>query len=148
MKNEVFNNYIKIALEKGLITSEGQEEPSNRNQDYADTIKTLYGLDIPLNDSKKDVIEQAHPDPVIIAPSYDKLQGLVENVRERQNVMVGIALKPNNGNLTMHRYAEAYKDLLHALVAIGFRMDNKRQKALRVLADTCSYRLSKKSIKK
>jgi len=143
MRNEVFNNYVKIALEKGLITSEAQETQTS-NKDYADTIKTLYNLDIPLNDSKKDIIEQAHPDPVVIAPSYDKLNGLVENVRERQNVMVGIARKPTNANLTMHRYAEAYQDLVNTLVSLGFKMSNRKQKALRILADACSYRLTQK----
>jgi len=134
MKNEVFNNYVKIALEQGLI-SEGQDVPESKNKDYADTIKTLYGLDIPLNDSDKDILDQAHPNPVVIAPAYDRVNGLVENLRERQDIMAGIALK--------HRYANAYRDLVNELVALGFRMDNADHKELRVLADTCSHRLTK-----
>jgi len=143
MRSEVFDNYIKIALDKGMI-SEGQEPDSpTRNADYADTIKTLYNIELPLNDSQKDILEQAHPTPVIIAPSYDKVNGLVENLRERQDIMAGIAMKPANGNLTMHRYATAYNDLVRELVAIGFKMDNKKKKSLRVLADSCSYRVTK-----
>ena len=145
MKNEVFNNYVKIALEKGLISEsqETLEDNSRANKDYADTLETLYGIKLPTNESDKDLLDQAHPDPVFIAPSYDRVNGLVENLRERQDIMVGICNKPTDGNLTMHRYAETYRDLINELVVLGFRMDNKKQKELRVLADTCSYRMTK-----
>jgi len=144
MRNEVFNNYVKIALEKGLIKKSEEKEPANTNKDYAETVKALYGLDIKLNDSDKDIIEQAHPEKVIIAPSYDRVNGLVENVRERQDIMVGIVNKRPNGNLTMHRYAECYKDLLNELVALGFRMQNEGKNDLMKLADSCSVKLNEK----
>jgi hypothetical protein len=35
-------------------------------------------------DYERNIMEDAHPDSVVISPSYDKLNGLVENENEGQ----------------------------------------------------------------
>ena len=89
------------------------------------------------------MVDQAHPEPVIIAPSYDRLNGLVENVKERQNIMIGIINKPQQAKLTQHRYVGALNELNQELVRLGFQMDNKDEDELRILADSCSMQIHK-----
>jgi hypothetical protein len=142
--SEIFNEFAKIAIKDGLITEAEEKETTNSNKDYDDMIQMLYG--IKPNGDEKHIMEQAHPEsPVIIAPSYDRLNGLVENPLERQNVMVGIARRPTHGHLTQHRYASAHQGLTEELVRIGFTMDNKDQDELRILADSCSQRIVKEA---
>ena len=143
MRSEVFENYINIMSEKGFIEKEAEAQTrveKETDPDYRDKIMALYGLDIDLNDSNKSIVEQAHPDKVIIAPSYDRVNGLVENIQERHDIMVGIVTKPSNGNLTQHRYAQ--KELLDELVRLGFSLDNAGEEGLSKLADECSIRLT------
>ena len=139
---EVFENYIKISKESGFISDDDMvktveamtQEDKYRNKEWKDSIQMLYNLDI--NKDKEDIIDRAHPKPVIIAPSYDKLNGLVENLKERNNVMVGIALKPNNGLLTNHKYASTKDSLLKNLIKIDYEFDNKDIDDVRKMADS------------
>lgn len=132
--SDVFDEYCRIMEEKGHIRKDAQESKSptrvekETSEDYREKIKALYGLDIKLNDSNKSIIEQAHPETVVVAPAYDRMNAVVENIQERHNVMTGIALKPNNGNLTQHRYAK--KQLLDELIRLGFNLDNEGEEEL------------------
>ena len=146
--SEIFDEYVKIMTDKGFVKKADllTQHDKENDSDYADTIKALYGIDIKLNDSNKEIIEQAHPESVIIAPSYDKLNALVENINERHNVMVGIVNKPPNGNLTQHRYAS--KDLLDELIRLGFDMDNAGEDSLSKTADECALLLAQEEEKK
>lgn len=127
--SDIFDEYCRIMEEKGHIRKDAQKSKSptrvekETSEDYREKIKALYGIDIKLNDSDKSIIEQAHPETVVVAPAYDRMNGVVENIQERHNVMTGIALKRNNGNLTQHRYAK--KELLDELVRLGFSLDNE-----------------------
>ncbi len=146
--SEIFDEYVKIMTDKGFVKKADllTQHDKENDSDYADTIKALYGIDIKLNDSNKEIIEQAHPESVIIAPSYDKLNALVENINERHNVMVGIVNKTPNGNLTQHRYAS--KDLLDELIRLGFDMDNAGEDSLSKTADECALLLAQEEEKK
>lgn len=104
----------------------------------------LYGLK---PDGDVDIIDLAHPTPVVIAPSHDKVNGLVENIKERQKIMVQIALKPTNGRQTAHIYAAAHEDLLDEVIRLGFLLDSKEQLDLMALADDCAARLSDRTVK-
>lgn len=128
--SDVFDDYCRIMMDKGYIKKEAQQTRVEKesDSDYREKIQALYGLDIKLNDSNKSIVEQAHPDMVVIAPSYDKMNGVVENIQERQNVMIDIALKPTSGNLTQHRYAR--KELLDELISLGFKLDNDGEEEL------------------
>lgn len=142
MKSDIFDDYAKIALEQGLI-SEGAEE-TNPRYDSKDlsTIEVMYNVK-PNGKDEKNIIEQAHPEPCIIAPSYDKLNGLVENLQEQHNIMVGIVMKPHQAKLTQHRYAAAGDDLFNSLISLGFTLDNKDETELCKLADSCAERIQK-----
>lgn len=148
-RSEVFENYAKIAKENGLVgdddiivTAEAMtQEDKYRNKEWKDTIQMLYNLDI--NKDKEDILDRAHPKSVIIAPSYDKVNGLVENLKEQSDIMKGIALKPTNGLLTNHKYATAKDELFKNLIRLGYEFDNKNIDDIRKLADSCSERLTK-----
>jgi hypothetical protein len=129
--------------EKGQITKEAGSSTRAENyqsEDYREKIKALYGLDIKLNDSNKSIVEQAHPYTVVVAPSYDRMNGVVENIQERHNVMTGIARKPTNGNLTQHRYAK--KELMDELIRLGFDLDNEGEEDLAKIATIAAVQLS------
>lgn len=142
MRSEIFDKYAAIALEQGLL-SEAAEEKSRIGSDDISTIELLYGVK-PNGKDEKNIIEQAHPEPVIIAPAYDRLNGLVENEIERRNIIMQIMNKPHQAKLTQHRYAE--QQLMSELVRIGFLMDNQDQFELMSLADACTEGLQKKAI--
>jgi hypothetical protein len=154
--SEIFNNFIKIAQEKGMISPDAPEKAkkileSNPRMDSlnADAISKLYGLkpDAPKDmQYDKNIVENAHPNPVVVAPSYDKLNGLVENLNERQNILLNIVNKNNDGLLTQHKYAE--QDLLLSLVSIANDLDNREQPELMTLADACLWQVSNEPIKK
>lgn len=143
-RSEIFESFAKIAVEKGLIQVNAEsrtEEEKLKDSNYKANIKALYNVEI----DSGDLFEKAHPKSVIVSPSYDKVNGLFENERERHNIMVGIALKQPSGNLLGQKYADAHDDLLGELVRLGFSMDNKKIDDLRILADSCSDRITKKA---
>jgi hypothetical protein len=144
-RSEIFESFAKIALEKGLIEVNAEsrtEEEKLKDSNYKANIKALYNVDI----DSGDLFEKAHPKSVIVSPSYDKVNGLFENERERHNIMVGNALKTPSGNLLGQKYADAHDDLLGELVRLGFSMDNKKIDDLRILADSCSERIANKNM--
>lgn len=142
-KSEIFDNFVKIAQEKGLVndskaSKKKLEETGRAGSDDISTIEALYGVkpDAPSGaDYKKNIMEVAHPNSVVVSPSYDKLQGLVENNIERQNILLHIVNKPVNGHETHHKYAQ--RDLILSLVRVGNDLDNHNQDKLRALADHC-----------
>lgn len=145
MTSEVFDKYIEIAKEKGLIKeAEGPNYTRYDSKDL-DTIQMMYGLKPNGKEDDVSIIEKAHPEPVIIAPSYDRLNGLVENEQELHNIMMGIVTKPHQSNVMQHRYAAASSSLMNELVRIGFLMDNKNEEILCALADSCAESLSHKT---
>lgn len=149
-RSEVFDELVKIAQDKGMISEDAPEKAKkkldkNPRWDSLDisAIEALYGVkpDAPKDmNYTRNIIEDAHPNSVIVSPAYDKLNGLVENNNERQDIILHILDKTPNGQLTNHKYAE--KELLMSLIRVGNDMDNKNHEDLRVLADTCLYQMS------
>lgn len=155
-RSDIFDSYAKIAEEKGLISLAEEQESSQpakpkesaklkrykkdsyprMGSDDLSTIEALYGVK-PDNSIKYElnIMEAAHPKPVVIAPSYDKINGLVENNIERQNIISNIALKPTNGNIDQRKYAQ--KELVMELVRLANDLDNSGNEELRVIADKC-----------
>lgn len=150
--SDTWDAFAKLALEKGLIKTaeESKELKDYKNSDYprvgSDDIKkieNLYGLKPDLPEDMRyefNISQDAHPNQVIIAPSYDKLNGLVENINERQQILINIMRKPVNGFLIQKKYAES--ELTHALVSIANDLDNHNNDQLRILADTCIDQLN------
>jgi hypothetical protein len=150
--SDIFEDFIKIAEEKGLISKDAPEKAKKILEDDPrwdsldiSAIEALYGVkpDVPKEQEyKKNIMEIAHPNSLVISPSYDKLNGLVENNMERQNIMLNIVNKPTNGLLTQHKWAS--KELLLTLVRVANDLDNKDQNDLRVLADVCLDQITEK----
>jgi len=148
-KSDIFESFVKIAQEKGLISDTSSEKARKELEKNprmsaltAKDIEKLYGVKPETNkgmDYKKNISELAHKEPVVVSPSYDKLNGLVENINERQNILLHIVNKPVNGLLTNHKYAE--KELILSLVRLGNSLDNHD---LRSLADMCLAQVSHK----
>ena len=147
--SDIFNEYVKIALEKGLVSSghEIQKTMKNRVDSLSiSDISALYGVKPDTIDSQEyenNIAEVAHKNSVIIAPSYDKLNGLVENVNECQNIMINIVNKPVNGLLTNRKYA--HESLVKSIIRVANHMDNIEKEELRVLADDCIDELVKEA---
>jgi hypothetical protein len=143
--SDIFDDFAKIAMEKGLISKGSPEElkrklEENPRMDSLDisAIEALYGVkpDTPKDmQYKKNIIEDAHPNSVVVSPSYDKLNGLVENLNERQNIIMNIVQRTPDGHIINRKYAE--QQLLLTLVRIGNDLDNRNQTELRTLADVC-----------
>ena len=92
-RSEIFDEYSKIALKEGFITESEEKADNSGEKSYRETIQLLYDVK-PNGKDEKHILDQAHAEsPVIIAPAYDRVNGLVENLFERQDIMVGIALK-------------------------------------------------------
>lgn len=146
VRSEIFERYAEIAKEQGLLRKKSSTDFDPRvGSDDISTIEALYGVK-PNGKDEKDILDQAHPESVIIAPSYDRLNGLVENLRERQDIMVGIVMKPHQGKLTQHRYAQTKIDLVNELVRLGFYLESStKENDLVDLADACAEKLTKKA---
>lgn len=116
---------------------------ARNGSDDLDVIQALYGVKpdpAEAMEYENNIMEIAHPKPVIIGPAYDRLNALVENNIERQNIMSNIALKPTSGNITGHRYAS--QNLILTLVKIANDADARDNEAIRKLADDCITELS------
>lgn len=159
-KSEIFDAYVKLSLEKGLIkvAAKEEEKESKELKKYKNTTNPRVGSDTleaitklyntkpesPKSQQYKDnIMEVAHPNKVILTPSYDKLNSLIENNIERQRVMINITQKPVNGLLTQHKYAQS--DLAQTLIAVATDLDNRDIDPLRKLADECIDELHKKA---
>jgi len=144
-RSDIFEEFAKIAQAQGLLSEATPEEvqkklENNPRMDSLDTsaIEALYGVkpDTPKDmEYKRNIIEDAHPKSVVVSPSYDKLNGLVENLNERQDILMHIVQKMPNGHLVQRKYAE--KQLILSLVRLGNDLDNQNKEELRVLADVC-----------
>lgn len=153
-RSEIFEAFVKIAQEKGMISNDSSDSKKKLEKTHrADSldisdIEALYGVKPDSSKAleyKKNIMEVAHPTSVVISPSYDKLNGLVENNIERQNILLHIVNKQNNGLSTQHKYA---KELIYSLVRVANTLDNDNQDDLYKLADVCLAQASKKSLKK
>lgn len=141
-KSEIFDNFTKIAQDKGIISSDKSfkklEETSRADSLSIDNINKLYQVQPETSkdmDYKKNIMEIAHPNSVIVSPAYDRLNGLVESNIERQNILLNIVNKRNDGLLLQKKYAE--KELILSLVKIANDLDNKNKDELRSFADAC-----------
>lgn len=146
-KSEIFESFVKIAQERGLVSQ--AEHAEHTEKSFSETnprmdsltieqISKLYNTKPPAPkemEYKRNIIENAHPESVVISPSYDKLNGLVENENEGQAIRARIVMKDPDGHLTNRKYAK--KDLLLSLVRVANELDARDNDELRKLADVC-----------
>jgi hypothetical protein len=154
--SDIIESFWKIAQEKGLVSEDAPEKAKKilSKTHRADSlsiedISKLYNVkpDAPKK-YKRNIYELAHPERVVISPSYDKLHGLVENENERQDITINIIMEEplRSGNQSQRKYAE--KDLLLSLVRVANDLDNQGKDNLRVLADACLFQVSTSTINK
>lgn len=157
--SEVFDNYAKIALQNGLIKKAEDDKPKAKQPKITETnprfdsltvkdIANLYNVKPEKPESmqyEKNIIEDAHPERVILFRSHDKVNSLIENDQERQNIIINILRKMPNGNLVQKKYAES--ELALALVRTAIEMDNLKKDEFRILADACTIQLKKQADK-
>lgn len=146
--SDIFNEYAKIAINQNLIKEAEPTKEHNPRYDSLDleAIQMLYG--VKPNGDEKHIVEQAHPQPALVAPAYDKVNGLVENQLEQQNLMHQIVTKPNHGKHVQERYVKAHQELINEVVKIGFMLDHKNEEQLMRFADTCAEALVNKPLLK
>lgn len=157
-KSEIFDSFIKIAQEQGLVSEADHAEHTEK--DFSETnprmdslsieqISKLYNTKAKRPEDmeyKRNIIEDAHPDMVVLSPSHDKLNGLVENENEGQNIRIRIVLKEPDGHLTQRKYAK--KELVLSLVRVANELDNQDNEELRKLADACLLQASRGGLEK
>jgi hypothetical protein len=157
-RSEIFESFVKIAQEKGLISD--AEHAEHTEKDFSETNPRMDSLTIEQISKlyntkpeqpadmkyKNNIMEDAHPDPIVISPSYDALNGLVESEIEGQNIRMRIVMKEPDGHLVNRKYAE--KQLVLSLVRTAEQLDNLEQDELRKLADVCLIQASGSSFKK
>jgi hypothetical protein len=146
MSQDIWDDFEKIAIAQGLISEAEKEDekPKSRTGLADDAMRFLYGIEPDGIFKDKDIIEVAHPDTVVILPSYDAMNGILENENQRHDIMTYIALTSPNGKTTK-RYVVAKENLMSSLVKAGFLLDNKNETELMILADECAVGLKKKS---
>jgi hypothetical protein len=152
----IFESFVKIAQEKGLVSNADHAEHTEKDLDNPrwdslsiEQIGKLYNTKTKKPEDmeyEKNIMEDAHPEPVVMFRSHDKLNSLIENENEGQTIRLNIVNKIPNGQLTQHKYAE--KQLVLSLVRLANDLDNRNQDELRVLADTCLVQTTQPTLKK
>lgn len=135
--DSVFEEYVKIAKEKGLISI--AEEHSDKRKDF---------YDLKIGDSNDELIDKAHPKSVVILPAYNDVNGLIENIKQRHSIMEDIVNRKPAGNFKEYFYeksAKANVDLLNETIKIGYQLDLSGEDDLAIFADQCSNNLVKKA---
>ncbi len=151
--SEILESFAK-ALEKSDLTKLAADEhqkykddaEARMGSDSVSDIEVMYGVKPDTAEKmqyEQNIMQIAHPNSVIIAPSYDRMNGLVENNMERSRIMQNIVYKPTTGNHTNPKYA--HRELLLELVRIANEMDNKNKAELFSLADECLVGLHKEA---
>lgn len=111
------------------------------DSDGIEAIENLYNLDTSGDAYDVNIVEVAHPNAVIIHPSYDKVNGLFENINERSTVMQNLALDMPTGSV-LARTKYASKELTLELVKIANEMESHNKEDLFTLADKCLMSVS------
>lgn len=141
--SKIFEAYAQLAEEQGLISKDAGYEEARRGSDDISTIELLYGK----RKDGEDLLDKAHPKTVVIAPAHDKFNGVVENLKERQQVFYEVALKNRpHGSTPRKNYLQAEQELLDSLISVGYSLDSKDEDALMKLADSCAERLIKEAL--
>ncbi len=157
MRSDIFEEFARIAQAKGLIASEHAE---HTEKDFHETNPRMDSLSIeqigklynnkPQSpkemEYKKNIMEIAHPEPAILFQSHDKLNSLIENENEGQNIRMRIVMKTPDGQYNQRKYAE--KQLILSLLRTANDLDNRGQEQLSKLADVCLEQASGKQFTK
>lgn len=103
-----------------------------------------YNLELPLNEKKESILEQAHPDSVVLFNAHDKLNGLIENLLEQNKITTWIATKTPRGASTQEIYLSAYKGFYQELIKTSSKLEMYNE-ILAQESDLCLNYLIKES---
>lgn len=131
--SEMLNLFAQQAEADGLISLADVKEETPKFEELYPKPKKEFD----------DLLQQAHPNTIVIAPAYDKVNGIMTNLEQQHRIMVDLAQKPNHGRLTEFLYFKAYQDLNNTLVKTAFMLDRQDQMDLMVLADKSLEQLEK-----
>src|SRR4051812_29187690 len=114
VRSDIFDSYAKIMEETGIIEKKAfpnndeyrkkLEDSGRQGSDDISTIEALYGINPNGKDDETPIDQRAHPNTVVISPSYDRMNGVVETLQERHNIMVDVALRAPNTATFGKRY--------------------------------------------
>lgn len=154
MRSEIFESFVKIAKEKGLVDDYEDSDTNRYTEKNLDNprwdslsieqIGKLYNVKLEAPEGQTyvhNIMELAHPDSTILFQSHDKLNSLIENENQRQNISINITKKQPNGQITQHKYAQS--QLILSLVRLANDLDNRNKSELCKLADHCLKQASK-----
>ena len=148
----ILDGFAKIAQEQGLFDPtivKKAEDSSVGGSKELSNIELLYGLK---PKDWKDLLDEAHPESVVISPAYNEVNGLVENLKQRHQIMEDIAYRKPAGNFKQYFYtteaekvSKAYNDLLQETIKIGYQLDLNNEDELAAFTDNCSEQLTKEA---
>ena len=96
MSQDIWDSFEELAISQGLISQADQNDPipgKTHSKSFDDTISLLYGIKPEsIYDNKKTMVEKAHPETAVTMRAYDAMNGVVENLHQRHDVMTYIAL--------------------------------------------------------
>lgn len=144
-KSEILVEFAKIAEDCGLIKIAEEKEDKKESKKDSEKSDSKSSFEMLYGENKLEVsplIEQAHPETVVISPSYDKMNGIVENSIQQSAISNYIATRPPHSGNTHERYVKASQDLLDETIKIAFVLDKDDKLDLMQLADSCAGRLS------
>lgn len=142
-ESDIFNEFAKICVEKGIIKEAEKHEPAESKEKIS-TIEMLYGIK-PESIYKKDLLDEAHPEPVVYSRSHDKVNALIENLKERQSIMVDIVNKPTTGKQTHQVYIKANKELMDQVIKVAMIGAQIGDEDLMRFSELCANRIEKKA---
>lgn len=141
-RSDIFDSYYKIAVEQGLTTKDSKEAlDKNPRADSLseELIQKLYGVKpemIKGMEYEKCITEVAHPNSVVLFTAHEKLNGLLENDIERQNIILN-QMKFQDPSFLKQKYVVAKQNLFRNLIAVANLLDDNNEDQLRKIADHC-----------
>lgn len=138
---ELFNKVAeenKIFDEPFIVLAEDESKKSSE----IDAIELLYGKKKDIK-SNEELLQEAHPETTVVNTSYDLMNSVVEDLHQRQSIMVDIANKNPRVLQTNFRYVKASEDLMQETTKLAFLLENKKQYNLMSAADGVTIELEK-----
>jgi len=132
----IFDAYAQKMEDQGFIKKASDE----------DLKRDIYDLKTLGPDGKPyDMLDKAHPETIVVSKSYDAVNGIVENLKERSSIMNMIARKAPRIQMTNERYVKAVEDLIQETLKVSMLLDSKGYASLSKQALICTENLVKEA---
>lgn len=121
MKKNPLLKFI-IAAEAESAAKKTLTETKRVDSLSADDISKLYNLKV--NVKGRNIVDEAHPEILVAFDSYDKLNGVLKNDNQKQDITINILNRKQHAGLVNEKYA-AQSKLLNSLVKTANYLDAK-----------------------